>query len=287
MNYFAHALPFLDTPTATAAAPANRKPEGPDRSGGAIAAPSGSAGRRKNREGAPDRLCAWYFAAATGIPDWLTVVDRKVRVRRKHVEPFLADARPEVAAIAGGILQHLRDDARFHGTRAFGELSLELTLLARDHLGADSGFRPNFLGHLLVEVLLDAALIADHPGRLDAYYAVFDKVDPAVIEAAVNEMAPRRTERLAWMIDRFRETRILSDYAENAKLFVRLNQVMRRAGLAELPDRLRRILPEARRKVALRKTELLDGIPVGRSSQPLAGGACLDKHQGSIPNGQE
>lgn len=229
MNYFAHALPFLDTP---------------------------------------------YFAAATGIPDWLTVVDRRVRLRRRHLELFLGETqaetqvetRAETAAIAGGILQHLRDDARFHETRAFSELSLELTVLVRGELGNDIGFRPAFLGHLLVEVLLDAALIADHPDRLEAYYTALDKVDPAVIEAAVNQIAPRQTERLAWMIERFRRARILSDYAEDAKLFVRLNQVMRRVGLAQLPDQLGRILPEARAKVALRRVELLDGIPV---SHPL------------------
>jgi hypothetical protein len=65
MNYFAHALPFLDNP---------------------------------------------YFAGATGIPDWLTVVDRKVRARRKHIEPFLEDRELELAAVAGEFGQHLRDD---------------------------------------------------------------------------------------------------------------------------------------------------------------------------------
>jgi hypothetical protein len=217
MNYFAHALPFLDTP---------------------------------------------YFAVATGIPDWLTVVDRKVRIRRKHVEPFLGDDRPEMAAIAGGVLQHLRDDARFHETRAFAELSIDLTVMARDELGADAGFRPAFLGHLLVEVLLDAALIARHPDEFEVYYEVLGRVDPIVIEAAVNRMAPRPTERLAWMLERFRTTRVLSDYAEDGTLFVRLNQVMGRVGLNQLPETFCRILPEARRKVAIRQEELLDGIPV-------------------------
>jgi len=216
MNYFAHALPFLDDP---------------------------------------------YFAVATGIPDWLTVVDRKVRVRRKHAEPFLSDARPEMVAVAAGVLQHLRDDAKFHETRAFAELSLELTVLARDELGADAGFRPAFLGHLLVEVLLDAALIAEHPEQLEAYYEVLGQVDSGVIEAAVNRMAPKPTERLAWMLERFRTTRVLSDYAEDGKLFVRLNQVMGRVGLNRLPEAFCRILPEARRKVALRQEELLEGIP--------------------------
>ncbi|NLS93061.1 MAG: hypothetical protein GXX96_12975 [Planctomycetaceae bacterium] len=216
MNYFAHALPFLDNP---------------------------------------------YFATATGIPDWLTVVDRKVRIRRKHVAPFLDDDCPEIAAVAGGVLQHLRDDARFHETRAFAELSIELTVMARDELGADSGFRPAFLGHLLVELLLDAALIDAHPDRLDAYYEVLGQVDATVIEEAVNRMAPRRTERLAWMLERFRTTRVLSDYAEDGRLFVRLNQVMGRVGLNRLPETFCRILPEARRKVAFRREELLEGIP--------------------------
>ncbi len=223
MNYFAHALPFLDNP---------------------------------------------YFAVATGIPDWLTVVDRKVRIRRKHVVPFLVDSQPEVAAIAGGVLQHLRDDARFHATRAFAELSIALTVMARDELGADAGFRPAFLGHLLVEVLLDAALIASHPARFEGYYQALGAVDPMRIETAVNRMAPRPTERLAWMLERFRTTRVLSDYAEDGKLFVRLNQVMGRVGLNRLPETFCRIFPEARRIVGLRQEELLDGIPVADGEAP-------------------
>ena len=42
---------------------------------------------------------------------------------------------------------------------------------------------------------------------------------------------------------------------------LRLNQVMRRVGLAELPDGFRRILPDARATVAQRQAELLKGIP--------------------------
>ena len=59
MNYFAHALPFLDRP---------------------------------------------YFMAGTSVPDWLTVVDRKVRVRSRHIEPFLGDADGQLAEVAGGSL---------------------------------------------------------------------------------------------------------------------------------------------------------------------------------------
>jgi hypothetical protein len=204
-----------------------------------------------------------YFMAGACVPDWLTVVDRPVRVKMLRAEPLAVDADRQTASVARGILQHLRDDARFHETRAFGELALQLTVAARDRLGADAGFRPSFLGHILVEVLLDASLIADDPQRLETYYQRMETVDGRRVEEAVNRMANRPTERLAWMIARFCEERILWDYLEDGKLLGRLNQVMRRVTLPPLPDDFQELFPEARRKVAKRRAELLDGIPTG------------------------
>jgi hypothetical protein len=216
MNYFAHALPFLDDP---------------------------------------------YFAAGTGVPDWLTVADRGVRVRPKSAERLAGDPHPHMATVARGILQHIRDDRRFHQSRAFAELSLELTAAARDALGAGVGLQTAFLGHLLAEVLLDASLIREDPTRLEAYWRALDCVDPLLVEQAVNRMNSRTTTRLAPMISGFRREQILQDYLEDDKLFVRLSQVMRRVKLGQLPEDFRTLLPQARRLVEDRKTELLDGIP--------------------------
>ncbi|MHC4177919.1 MAG: hypothetical protein ACYSWU_10450 [Planctomycetota bacterium] len=216
MNYFAHAMHFLDRP---------------------------------------------YLAAGTGVPDWLTVADRGARVRPKRAERLAEDSQADTAAVAAGVLQHIRDDRRFHQCRAFAELSLELTAAARKALGADTGLQAPFLGHLLVEVLLDASLVAGDPARLEAYWRALDSVDPVLVEQAVNRMASRPTTRLAPMISRFRRERILRDYLEDDKLFVRLNQVMRRVKLAPLPERLRELLPQSRRLVEDRRSELLEGIP--------------------------
>jgi len=217
MNYFAHALPFLD--------------------------------------GDP------YFLAGTAVPDWLAVVDRRVRLRLKHAVPLAADPDPCVAAVARGIAQHVRDDAAFHRTRAFAELSWELTVAARDALEGETGLKPAFLGHLLVEVLLDAELAAEQPEALEEYYRLLESVEAARVEEAVNRMAPRPTTRLAAMISLFCRERILSDYLEDGKLMRRLDQVMRRVRLGELPKGFGEILPAARRAVSGRKAELLAGIP--------------------------
>ena len=159
------------------------------------------------------------------------------------------------------MLQHLGDDARFHRTRAFAETSLQLTVSFRDHFGSDSTLRPAFLGHVLVELLLDATLIAEDPGQLDAYYRALDSVDAERVEAAVNAMASHPTERLAPLIHHFRQERILWNYLEDDKLLSRLNQIMRRVKLPLLPDEFARCLPAARGLVASRKDDLLQGIP--------------------------
>jgi hypothetical protein len=198
-----------------------------------------------------------YFAAGTAVPDWLTVADRGARVRQKHAERLSQDPQPEAAALAGGVLQHVRDDRRFHAGRAFAGLALRLSAMARDALG----MQPAFLGHLLVEVLLDAALLAEDPARLEAYYRALEAVDALLVQQVVNRMTPRPTQRLAPMIGTFRREQILRDYLEDGRLLVRLDQVMRRVKLPSLDEGFRVLLPEARRLVESRKDELLEGIP--------------------------
>ncbi len=200
-----------------------------------------------------------YFVAGTAVPDWLRVVDRQNRVRGKHAEPLsLAEHGPN-ASVARGILQHLHDDRWFHGTRVFAELSLDFSRRIRELLGPDDSFRPSFVGHILVELLLDATLDAEEPGLLDRYYATIEAVDPDRVAAAVSLIANRPAPTLSLMIRRFCEVRFLYDYAEDGKLLWRLNMVMRRVGLPDLPQAFCGLLPEARQVVRLRKTELLLG----------------------------
>jgi hypothetical protein len=217
MNYFSHALPFLDDP---------------------------------------------YFVAGTAVPDWLGVADRRTRVRPKNVAPLVDDPDPVTAAVARGLRQHFRDDAVFHRTRAFAETTLELSAALRRLLDADSGFRPSFLAHLLVEVLLDWVLTEDYPGRLEAYYRALEAVDAVAVQQVVNRIATSPTDRLAAMIFLFRRERILSDYGRDDKLLVRMNQVMRRVGFALLPPEVEEVFSLARQLVRRRRHELLEGIPV-------------------------
>jgi hypothetical protein len=198
-----------------------------------------------------------YFLAGTAIPDWLSIVDRQVRAKRKGSRLLVEDADPRVAALACGVVQHHADDDWFHQTTAFHELYVTFTGQIRTILAGDDGYRPAFLGHILVELLLDAVLIEQQPGQLDAYYAALAAIDPELVQASVNRMAMKPTDRLAPLLPRFLSERILYDYADDGKLLHRLNQVMRRVKLPSLPGSLLGFFPEARQAVANRHLELL------------------------------
>ena len=196
MNYFAHALPFLDRP---------------------------------------------YFVAGTGVPDWLTVADRRVRIRSKHAEAFLNDADPCTAEVAAGVLQHLRDDARFHAHAGFAETSLELTARVRDALGGETGLAAG-----LPRPPADGTPAGRRPDRRRSRPA--DRVLPGVGRGSIPSGSRRPST--AWppgppggwprFVELFRRERVLCDYREDGKLMVRLNQVLRRVKLEPLPDALRR-----------------------------------------------
>lgn len=204
-----------------------------------------------------------YFVAGTAIPDWLNVTNRKVRVRKKLAEPLLTSDRAKFGELAAGVVQHHDDDDWFHRTRAFAELSMQFAVLLRDGLPDDGGMRPSFLGHILVELLLDDTLVEEDPSKLDAYYEVMCGIDALTVADFLAEATskPRTSfDRFALFLPRFVEERFLYDYSDNAKLLYRLNQVMRRVGLSPIPDSLLELLPTMRSDVARRKNELLTPV---------------------------
>jgi len=198
-----------------------------------------------------------YFLAGTAIPDWLSVIDRKVRVRGAAAEALLSHHESNTRQIAGGIIQHLADDQWFHQTRVFAETSMQFAVQLRDQLPGDEGFRPSFLGHILVEILMDATLMSRDIEVADAYYASLGQVSATKVQEVVNAIAKVPTDRLADWISRFLEVRFLYDYLDDDKLLFRLEQVMRRVGLPPLGNHLGVWLPTARAIVAERCDQLL------------------------------
>lgn len=198
-----------------------------------------------------------YELAGAAVPDWMSYIDRRVRARRKLAIEFVDDVDPQVAAVARGIVRHHDDDRTFHGCRAFTELNLQFTVEFRDRVPPDDTMRPSFVGHITVELMLDAYLHEKYPGRLDRYYDALRAVSPETVQSAVNRMATGTADKLVKVIPGFIKEKFLYDYSDDQQLLRRLNQVMKRVGFDQLPDEVTEFFPDARQQIADRIDELL------------------------------
>ncbi|MGI9474997.1 MAG: hypothetical protein ACR2NZ_25925 [Rubripirellula sp.] len=197
------------------------------------------------------------LAVSTGVPDWLSVVDRKIRARGKYALVHVDSDDTELRMVATGILKHIEDDRWFHGTQAFVETNMQLAIQLRGLLPGDAGFRPTFVGHILIEMMLDGMWIRDDRSTVEAYYAAIKAAPPATIQRCVNTITGKPTEKLVEVIDRFAEIQFMYDYLDHDTLLMRLNQVMKRVGLSPLPDVVGDWLPSAHELVESRRRELL------------------------------
>ena len=202
------------------------------------------------------------FVAGTAVPDWLSVVNRRVRARRRLVQPVVESTRSGfVRQVGQGILQHHADDDAFHRSEAFQQMEGILCGRFRSLMPDPYDHRPGFLGHIVVELMLDAALARQHASLLDEYYCAMDHVDVQVVEDVVNQMVTQPTDRLAFFIRRFREERFLYDYMDDQRMLFRLNQVLKRVGLSQMTLEFTSILAEARSMLIDRAAELLCILP--------------------------
>jgi hypothetical protein len=199
-----------------------------------------------------------YFMAGTAVPDWLSVVDRRVRMRTKRIGPLLPEwpADSPEREVALGILQHLSDDDWFHTTLGFHDITGRMTVLFREALPGDT-FLNSFLGHVVTELLIDAELSERHPSHLETYYRSLQSIDPHVVERVVNASARESTALLAEFIPLFIAEGFLHDYRDSAKLLRRLNQVMKRVKLEPLPELTIEVLDAGRGLVATHLPSLL------------------------------
>jgi hypothetical protein len=176
------------------------------------------------------------FAAGTALPDWMNVVDRKNRARQQFAQPVLSDPNPHIAEFAAGVIQHHQDDYWFHGQETFVELSTRFAVELRQLLEPGMGHQAGFVGHIAVELLLDAALIERDNTLVGQYYEMLDQLDAELIQLAANKILRKQEDRLVLLIPRFSQERFIADYVDNRRLQYRLGGVMRRVGLPPLPD---------------------------------------------------
>lgn len=204
------------------------------------------------------------LVAGTAVPDWLAVVDRRVRVRSRRLRAAGPEIEPENQSVIRGMLQHLSDDDLFHRSPVFLMLESEIGRAFRRLIPDPYDHRPPFLGHIVTELMLDAWIAERDPQILPRYYDVLGAVDERRVEQVVNRVATNTTDQLAFFIGKFREIRFLYDYLDDHRMLVRLNQVLRRVKLTELDRECTSVLSEARLLLRQHGQDLLNAVESSR-----------------------
>lgn len=190
-----------------------------------------------------------YFVAGTGLPDWMSVIDRKNRPRRQYAEPVTDHSHASIAALARGCVQHHADDLSFHQNECFLMLSTKFAVELRQLLDPDLGHQAGFVGHIAVELLLDAILIERDPTLLDRYYASLESLDAELVQAGANVICRQPVTNLVDLLPKFIEVRFLADYSDDELLLRNFNRVMKRIGLPQLPAAVAQWNASARQRV--------------------------------------
>lgn len=187
----------------------------------------------------------------------MNVIDRKNRARKRFAEPVIDDPDPEIAAFARGCIQHHDDDRWFHTKESFLRMNTEFAIEIKPLLGEGMGHQAAFLGHISVELLLDAILTERDPSLLEGYYQILADLDSDKLQMAANKICRKPVTMLKLLVNRFLEVRFLADYHDDALLCMRLNGVMKRVGLPPLPESVIPWLASARTRVRAAADELL------------------------------
>ncbi len=175
-----------------------------------------------------------WLVAGTSLPDWLRVVDKRARVRPAALRALELPRGSPQARLRDGALRHHDDDLRFHTLPVFGALSDEAVHAIRA-LSDDPRLRATTLGHIAVEMLLDACIEERRPGSIARYYDALDALDDAHLAACARAFTARPLEGFETLAVRFRRARFLESYGTDEGVVGALAGVCRRAGLASPP----------------------------------------------------
>ena len=189
-----------------------------------------------------------YELVGTVLPDWIRILDRTARLR-----PWMVDEAPRIdhsprGAIEDGLRRHFEDDAWFHSTPIFREVTAEIAEEIRavypDH--PDRRMRASFYAHLLVEMLLDAWLLEQEPGAAQAFAFAIRSLDREKVVKLSNEITPHPVAGLPGIVVRFTDPAVLEAYADEEVVSARLNRMGRIVHQPDLPREFVTLIAPAR-----------------------------------------
>lgn len=155
------------------------------------------------------------------FPDFLGIISRSYKLKQ-----FKKDFSKERPSLLLGIAHHELADGIWHESSFFkNKCSLIKSVLASYGFN-ERPFRPFFMSHVMLEILLDRAIVQASEDHADQMYRSLDAIDTDLIQqiSRVNEA----TAEFGKFFASFRSNRYVFSYADNEMFIYALNRLFSR-----------------------------------------------------------
>ncbi|MBC8139686.1 MAG: hypothetical protein H8F28_27715 [Fibrella sp.] len=174
----------------------------------------------------PEPDTSALFFAGNLLPDLLAVSgDGRLRTVGEHA-----------GALADGVRLHLVTDKQFHGLPAFHLVQAQASRLLLSAHWQTPPRRRFFLAHVMTEIALDAAILAQYPSLPDDLYNQLSQSLGQGLLPQTETLLGRPTTNLLATIEQFVESRFVYRYATPIGLASSLVRISQRAGVPNFTD---------------------------------------------------
>lgn len=175
-----------------------------------------------------------YYNTGLVLPDFARAAEGAKRINI-NLE-FDPDNQPEFYNLNRGSKQHYQRDAGFHNSEFFTQNSKLLGELFNTYNFPKENQRMWFIEHILLELLLDRALIRRHRDVLDDFYYSLRRSRLKTVVEFLAYSGKDGSKGFSVFWERFLDAEYLQYYLVDEKFIYSLNRIFQRAKQPELTD---------------------------------------------------
>lgn len=170
------------------------------------------------------------FIAGSITPDLMSIYNSGLRIKNSHLKRFHSNLHPDVPeSFVRGLARHFFVDRIFHSSVHFTAETQRISRELAERFPQYDIQRKFFIGHILLELLLDKILIDSHPDLLNEFYAHFSRPEEYLLmQNATAEVSGHDLPKYTSFLKKFYDHKYLRQYQRYEHIVFVLNQILRR-----------------------------------------------------------
>lgn len=174
-----------------------------------------------------------YFIVGAATPDLLSIYNSSLRIKSRHLKKMDDDQSGRITpTFLAGLQRHFFADGVFHTSPLFQQQTKRISNMLVSYFPELDIQRKFFVGHILLELMMDKVLIDQNPGILESYYGHFESLQPFKELRKASELAlGNELPNYEAYMNKFIRRRYLYDYANFNHLAWILRRILRRVSI--------------------------------------------------------